>query len=273
MIAITDVLKFRESVGDAWKGLLIQANMDFNLIYPVGSIYMSTDNTDPSLLFGGTWEQLENKFLLGAGSTYTAGDSGGSDTHTHTTGDHTLTVNEMPKHSGHLPTQPSGGTIARYLSTSVLTSYGSSGRGWTEVSGSEAMPAGQIAGGSEAHNHGNTGGSSNMPPYLVVYMWKRLTLAPSLPYPTNVLGDMAEVSTAFSIPSPGASVSYNMVGITDEYELIKWNFSSSSENTPPADLVCTTYNGYFTITNNGGITSETIKPLFLKSKKVAITLR
>lgn len=257
-IAITDVLKFRESVGDNWKGLLIQANMDFNLIYPVGSIYMSTDSTDPSLLFGGTWEQLKDTFLLAAGQTYSAGAIGGEATHT-------LTTTEMPAHDGHIANTPSGGDLKAYLSKSTLTSYGSIGRGWWEISGSEAYPVSQSRGSGDAHN--------NMPPYLVVYMWKRLTLAPSLPYPTNVLGDMAEVSTAFSIPAPGTSVSYNMVGLTDEYELIKWNFSSSSENTPPADLVCTTYNGYFTITNNGGITSETIKPLFLKSKKVAITLR
>lgn len=258
MITITDVLKFRESIGDNWKGLLIQANMDFNLIYPVGSIYMSTDSTDPSLLFGGTWEQLKDTFLLAAGQTYSAGATGGEATHT-------LTTTEMPAHNGHITDTPSGGDLKAYLNKSVLTSYGSIGRGWWEMSGSEAYPVSQSRGSGGAHN--------NMPPYLVVYMWKRLTLAPYLPYPQNVLGDIASVSTAFSIPSPGSSVSYNMAGITSDYILTKWNFSSSPENNPPAYLTCTTYNGYFTITNNSGITSETIKPLFLKSKEVAITPR
>lgn len=32
----------------------------FNAVYPVGSIYMATNNTDPSILFGGTWESWGN---------------------------------------------------------------------------------------------------------------------------------------------------------------------------------------------------------------------
>ena len=60
-----------------------------NLIYPVGSIYMSVNSTSPATLFGGTCTQLQNRFLLGAGSSYTAGATGGEATHT-------LTVSEMP---------------------------------------------------------------------------------------------------------------------------------------------------------------------------------
>lgn len=249
-IAITDVLKFRESISDNWKGLLIQANMDFNLIYPVGSIYMSTDSTDPSLLFGGTWEQLKDMFLLGAGDTYTSGVTGGEATHT-------LTTTEIPSHTHYIY----GGD-----NVNELDWFGGSGAdyGITQRTGTAYNYLGYTGGGG-AHN--------NMPPYLVVYMWKRLTLAPSLPYPTNVMTDIGEVETAISIPTSGTSASYNMAGITDEYELIKWNFSSSSESNPPADLTCTTFNGYFTITNNNGTTSETIKPLFMKSKKIAVTAR
>lgn len=267
-IITTDTLKFREYVGDSWKNLLIQANIDFNLIYPVGSIYMSTNNTNPSTLFGGTWERLEDKFLLGAGQTYTAGDTGGEATHT-------LTDAELPATSGSFRTRRmSWGTGA---SSSAANVWGPSGKmsiTSTGTSGTDSVAyysgvtrgyetVGFSFGSDTAHN--------NMPPYLVVYMWKRLTLAPHLPYPQNVLGDIAGVSTAFSIPASGSSVSYNMTGITSDYVLVKWNFSSSPENIPPVDLVCTTYNGYFTITNNGGTTSETIKPLFLKSKEVAIT--
>ena len=67
----------------------------FNLIYPVGSIYMSVNNVSPATLFGGEWESLENRFLVGAGSGYSAGSKGGSDsadiTHTHNMG-HTHTM-------------------------------------------------------------------------------------------------------------------------------------------------------------------------------------
>lgn len=234
-LVVNDILKFREYVGDAWKNLLLQANMDFNLIYPVGSIYMSTNNTNPALLFGGTWQQLEDRFLLGAGTNYTAGDTGGA-------ASHTLTVNNLPAHQ---------------------TSGEASGYGLTQ---SSAFVNRVLVASTDAQ------AVSNMPPYLVVYMWKRLTLAPHLPYPTNVMTDIGEVATAFSIPASGSSVSYNMTGMTNEYELVKWNFSSSPENIPPVNLTCTTYDGYFTVTNNGGTTSETIKPMFIKAKKIAVTV-
>ena len=60
-------------------------------IYPVGSIYMSVNSTNPGTLFGGTWAQIQDRFLLACGSTYANGATGGEATHT-------LTENEMPTH-------------------------------------------------------------------------------------------------------------------------------------------------------------------------------
>lgn len=60
-----------------------------NIVYPVGSIYMSVNDTDPSLLFHGTWERIKDRFLLASGDTYSAGSTGGEATHT-------LNINEMP---------------------------------------------------------------------------------------------------------------------------------------------------------------------------------
>ena len=64
-----------------------------DLVYPVGSIYMSVNSTSPATLFGGTWTQIQDTFLLAAGSTYAAGATGGEATHT-------LTENEMPSQIG-----------------------------------------------------------------------------------------------------------------------------------------------------------------------------
>lgn len=74
-----------------------------DMIYPVGSIYMSVNNTSPSILFGGTWVQIQDRFLLASGSTYTGGSTGGAATvaltskqmprHTHTQNAHTHTQN------------------------------------------------------------------------------------------------------------------------------------------------------------------------------------
>lgn len=52
-------------------------------IWPVGSIYMSTQSTDPGTFLGGTWSRIQDKFLLGASSTYPAGSTGGATKHAH----------------------------------------------------------------------------------------------------------------------------------------------------------------------------------------------
>jgi hypothetical protein len=72
-------------------------------IYPVGAIYMSTVNTSPATLFGGTWVQIKDRFLLSAGDTYTAGSTGGAASKSYTpagtVGNHTLTASEIPSHA------------------------------------------------------------------------------------------------------------------------------------------------------------------------------
>lgn len=55
---------------------------DLDDIYPIGSIYISTDSTNPAQLFGGIWERIEDRFLLAAGDRYTPGSTGGSTTQT-----------------------------------------------------------------------------------------------------------------------------------------------------------------------------------------------
>lgn len=121
------------------------------VVYPVGSIYMSVNGTNPGTLFGGAWEQLQNRFLLAAGSSYAAGSTGGEATHT-------LTTNEMPAH-----THKSGNNAGHYAFGGGSTATGpASGSGYaTSLSSIDSGSAG----GGQAHN--------NMPPYLAVYMWKR----------------------------------------------------------------------------------------------------
>ena len=63
-----------------------------NLVYPVGSIYWSSNNTNPGTLFGGTWTQIKDRFILAAGDYYSNGATGGAATVT-------LTVSNMPSHS------------------------------------------------------------------------------------------------------------------------------------------------------------------------------
>lgn len=117
--------------------------------YPVGSIYMSVNSTNPQNLFGGTWIQIKDRFLLAAGTTYKAGATGGEAAHT-------LTVDEIPNHQHVLWYPNEGGE------QSAAIGYPEAGSKNTWYA--EASKTGG-AGGGAAHN--------NMPPYLAVYVWKR----------------------------------------------------------------------------------------------------
>lgn len=135
--------------------------------YPVGAIYLSVTNTNPESIFGGKWEQIKDRFLLTAGNTYCAGNLGGNSTHYHATRNHTLTIGEMPRHhhtyfrSRVLWAEPSDDP------STVIGCENTWGYGKT-------YPNTYDTGDSQPHNHGNTESSSNMPPYLVVYAWKRV---------------------------------------------------------------------------------------------------
>lgn len=136
-----------------------QAKTDVLLsVYPIGAIYISTANIDPATLFGGTWVQIKDTFLLAAGETYTAGETGGEAVHT-------LTVAEMAKHKHN----PTGGTMIYDTEKgnsllSVGSDMASAGYLWNQ--GVESL-ASEEAGEGQPHN--------NMPPYLAVYVWKRVS--------------------------------------------------------------------------------------------------
>ncbi len=151
----------------------------FNQIYPVGSIYMSVNSTDPGTLFGGEWQRLTDTFLLAAGTTYAADDgthttaTGGSATHVHATKSHTLTAAEsgVPAHAHPL------------ANSSIVYSSGASGRMATSGSGTRISTNTDVnlntynstaKNATSGHDHGNTENGSSMPPYLAVYIWKRI---------------------------------------------------------------------------------------------------
>ena len=136
-------------------------------VYPVGSIYMNaTNSTNPSSLLGfGTWTSF------GAGRMPIGIDSGDSDfNNQEETGGaktHTLTTSEMPSHN-HSMTIAGGGNSGGYINSTYGSSFAQADAN-TSISSYPfiTMPSAVI---------GNTGGGAshnNMPPYIVVYMWKR----------------------------------------------------------------------------------------------------
>ena len=137
-------------------------------IYPVGSIYISTSSTfNPQTVWGGTWRKTaDGKCLIGANTTYPLGTSGGSATHTHTTGAHAITQNEMTAHN-HRFSRPAWGNAEYKAGSTYFCAHG-----WNSVS-TACEGATYNVGGGAAHSHGNTGSASNMQPYLAVYIWER----------------------------------------------------------------------------------------------------
>lgn len=127
--------------------------------YPVGAIYLSAAATSPASLFGGTWERLKDRFLLGAGDTYDAGSNGGE-------AEHTMTLAEAPSHYHLSYVLGLGGTNN---TPPYFLAFNQSAYSYNYANGvgsTTAVPSTSIDGEGQPHN--------NMPPYLTVYMWKRV---------------------------------------------------------------------------------------------------
>ena len=149
-----DTLKQRNAGNTAWVNVLalstgvavkseIVSTNALAQVYPVGSIYLSVVATNPATLFGfGTWVALYDRMLIGAGSGYGNGGTGGEV-------NHTLTIGEMPSHTHTFGiTNGNAGSAGGYAGQPVTFN-----------------PETSATGGNAAHN--------NMPPYLAVHMWKR----------------------------------------------------------------------------------------------------
>ncbi len=117
---------------------------DALIAYPVGSIYIAYNHTNPSTLFGGTWERLTGGFLWASQDGDIIGQTGGEK-------EVTLTAKQIPSHN-HGGTYTNGGTATK---THAWLASGGSAMAYDTVN----------TGGGEAHN--------NMPPYIQVSIWRR----------------------------------------------------------------------------------------------------
>lgn len=157
---------------------IIDENKNILQFWPVGSIYMSTNDIDPGNIFGGAWKKIENRFLLGSGFR-NSGAIGGSESHT-------LSLGEMPSHAHTRGTMEIEGQAGVDRGAGLLGNeddnfYGPFYRGSaTTYQADTTKNAGyrlgfraskswsgetSYQGGNQAHN--------NMPPYLVVNIWER----------------------------------------------------------------------------------------------------
>lgn len=146
----------KEAYDKSVEAMKTAQQVTFDTIYPVGSIYMSVNATNPSELFGGTW------VAWGSGRVPVGVDTSDSDFSTieKTGGEktHELSINEMPSH-----------THANYAKRTNVT-INSSGN--TIISCHRSN-----TGASTGDNIGKTGSNAphnNIQPYITCYMWKRI---------------------------------------------------------------------------------------------------
>lgn len=167
------VMLTAEDVGAASAAELSQLKSEiinyWETIYPVGAIYISIAAQSPAEIFGGTWEQVKDRFLLAAGDSYAAGSTGG---------------HEHVRQASYLP--PINSKASQTANNNYLTYVLDSMRNYLEptsrniyritnildVAGQVGTDAGYTEGTEASYLSYE---SINLPPYLSIYMWKRVS--------------------------------------------------------------------------------------------------
>jgi hypothetical protein len=139
--------------------------------HPVGSIYQTISPENPAVTFGGgTWERIENRFIMGASDTYPAGSTGGSTAH---------------EHEYKLGFMWQLGALVGYP-TSAIATYNYKTQSWNDnnkkvndgqytlANDGFSSTYGEKPGGETYSVTGNTASSSSIPPYYSVYIWRRV---------------------------------------------------------------------------------------------------
>ena len=153
----TEVILIEESDFEGGSNAILPSQI-LNQIYPIGSVYISVNNVNPSSLFGGTWEQFAaGRTLVGIDTSdddfKTVEKTGGEKTHT-------LTVDEMPSHMHNIMTNANWNSL-----DSTYNHLARGSNGTDELKDGTEFGA-RASGGSQPHN--------NLQPYITCYMWKRI---------------------------------------------------------------------------------------------------
>lgn len=140
-----------------------------NIIYPVGSIYISTNTANPSSYLGGTWQQVAHDcYLIGYNANNTWFDKPGQNKGSKNgpgswnTNDHTLTIDQIPSHDHEYPDRMVVWDAGAYKSDAMQDSVWDSTlqfKPWGSKIGK--------TGGGKGHNH------FHVLPYYTVVVWRR----------------------------------------------------------------------------------------------------
>ena len=135
-------------------------NLLLDLVYPIGSLYWSRNETDPSTLFGGTWTRIKDRFILAAGDDHAVGTTGGKERVT-------LTGDEIPSHT-HIPTNAGSFYTTRGSGTSEINGVS------TGAAFDQSESSGGVTRTSQLTSYGGGSSHENMPPYDTFYCWERI---------------------------------------------------------------------------------------------------
>lgn len=156
-----------DGVRSSWQKIIMKNDL-LEMIYPVGSIYMSVENNSPQNFLGGTWTPLYDRMLVGAGNSYAVNSTGGSKDATIVAHTHTASIASSGAHYHTAKAMSSTGSTSGSMAESYAK-YGTTRNIRIPFSGNDG-----------AHTHtptidstGVSATNANMPPYLGVYMWKR----------------------------------------------------------------------------------------------------
>lgn len=134
----------------------------FDLIYPVGSIYVSVNDVDPAELFGvGTWVQIKDRFLVSAGDEFEAESTGGKSVYPLRANIGAVDAN--PGTLGYITTGATGLQQARKATYIISGSFTQSSTYWNH-----STPV------TDRDVSGEVYDTTILPPYMAVYMWKRI---------------------------------------------------------------------------------------------------
>lgn len=130
-------------------------------MYPIGSIYMSVNSTNPTTIFGGTWERFANgKVVVGVDENdtdfATIEKTGGAKTHSHDRG----SIMALIQMSGTTLAAKGGTTSPAWTSTVSLNNA--------------AASSDSVSRTSSVNTQGTTATASSLQPYITAYMWKRI---------------------------------------------------------------------------------------------------
>ena len=134
-----------------------------NLIYPVGSIYMSVNNVSPASFLGGTWEAISTgRTLFGVSGSQKGGD---------------LIEAGLPNITGSFKINSdanNAGVDAHFSGSGAIETYNASGSG-----SNVAASTWNVGGGfnfDASKSYSIYGASTTVqPPAVAVYIWKRIS--------------------------------------------------------------------------------------------------